>query len=115
MHWHVANFLSEHGGLRSKFSSLLAGLILSLARKVRAAADASFHGGASQSTAEADLAPSAAAEAAGPEVAEFAERLIREEVAPELFALTTRMQRKGAPPRIVQEGARPLPGFLEEK
>ncbi|KAF8566604.1 hypothetical protein P879_05659 [Paragonimus westermani] len=122
MHWHIARYLPETRGLRSKFQTLLAGFLLSVYTAVRAehrrlrgfsklvttapastrtfgtelnvSTNADPECGITDSDSVANPLQSDAS--VSPSVLEFVERLVRDQLAPELYTLVQRLHRKAA-------------------
>ncbi|CAH8671442.1 unnamed protein product [Schistosoma rodhaini] len=115
MHWHLARYLPETRGLRSKFQSLLAGYLLAIYNAVRnehrrliESIKCSLnepHGSLEfdvdvnkdpNCVHEAETTPYKSDATVSPGVREYEERLFRDQLAPELYNLIIRLQRKAA-------------------
>ncbi|VDQ05386.1 unnamed protein product [Trichobilharzia regenti] len=95
MQWHLARYLPETRGLRSKFLSLLAGYILAVYTEIRNEHRRLRSATGSQSL-ESETTPYKSDATASPRVREYQERLLRDHLAPELYNLIMRLQRKAA-------------------
>ncbi|CAH8663835.1 unnamed protein product [Schistosoma haematobium] len=115
MHWHLARYLPETRGLRSKFQSLLAGYLLAIYNAVRnehrrliesISCSLNEPHGSLEFDADVNKDPNCVHEAettpyksdatVSPGVKEYEERLFRDQLAPELYNLIIRLQRKAA-------------------
>lgn len=97
MWWHLARYLPEARGLRTKFHTLIAGYLLATRRAVvdetqrlsQVIGATTTSGFASEEVlTDATLTPG---------VLNFLDRLVREQVAPELYAFIQRLRRKSGP------------------
>ncbi|CAH8651053.1 unnamed protein product [Heterobilharzia americana] len=120
MQWHIARYLPETRGLRSKFQSLLAGYILATYSAIRKehrrlrglTSSQSLQNESSQSPVAShvnvepgrdsdcanvsETSPYQSDATVSPGVREYQERLLRDQLAPELYNLIIRLQRKAA-------------------
>ncbi|KAF6780147.1 hypothetical protein AHF37_00368 [Paragonimus kellicotti] len=122
MHWHIARYIPETRGLRSKFQTLLAGFLLSVYNAVRAEhrrlrgfsklettapastralgleLNASTNADPGYGITDSDSVanPLQSDASVSPSVLEFVERLVRDQLAPELYTLVQRLHRKAA-------------------
>ncbi|TNN20557.1 DNA polymerase epsilon catalytic subunit A, partial [Schistosoma japonicum] len=127
MHWHLARYLPEARGLRSKFQSLLAGYLLAIYNIVRTEHRRLVESTITNSSNElhdcrfefignvsevsnfvhkAETTPYKSDATVSPGVREYEERLFKEQLAPELYNLIIRLQRKAAwiNPDLVKKG-----------
>ncbi|KAK4476061.1 hypothetical protein MN116_001288 [Schistosoma mekongi] len=117
MHWHLARYLPEARGLRSKFQSLLAGYLLAIYNIVRTEHRRLVESTATDSSNELhdcpfefvgkvnevsdcvhkdETTPYKSDATVSPGVREYEERLFKDQLAPELYNLIIRLQRKAA-------------------
>ncbi|CAH8869757.1 unnamed protein product [Trichobilharzia szidati] len=127
MQWHLARYLPETRGLRSKFQSLLAGYILAVYteirnehRRLRSATGSQPLNESNQPpvprgdntnedsnhAGEGETTPYKSDATASPRVREYQERLLKDHLAPELYNLIIRLQRKAAwiAPELLNSG-----------
>ncbi|VDL61470.1 unnamed protein product [Hymenolepis diminuta] len=97
MWWHLARYLPESRGLRTKFHTLIAGYLLATRKAIvdetqrlsQVSGAATANGTASDEVlTDASLTPT---------VLDFLDRLVREQVAPELYTFIQRLRRKAGP------------------
>uniref|UniRef100_A0A5K3FMW5 DNA polymerase epsilon catalytic subunit n=1 Tax=Mesocestoides corti TaxID=53468 RepID=A0A5K3FMW5_MESCO len=112
MWWHIARYLPETRGLRAKFQALVAGYLLASRKAVVAEAKRLVECGVSLSQPPPvppkndedcgdENAPPGALTATdatlAPGVLDFLDRLVREQLAPELYSFVQRLRRKAGP------------------
>ncbi|KAM7543304.1 hypothetical protein Aperf_G00000018284 [Anoplocephala perfoliata] len=105
MWWHLARYLPESRGLRTKFHTLIAGYLLATRRAVvdetqrlsQVMGAVTTSGSISEEVlTDATLTPG---------VLDFLDRLLREQVAPELYTFIQRLRRKAGPWCSAEENA----------
>lgn len=98
MWWHLARYLPESRGLRTKFHTFIAGYLLATRRAIvdetkrlsQAVGAETGNGSTSEDVVLTDATLT-------PTVLDFLDRLIREQVAPELYTFIQRLRRKAGP------------------
>ncbi|CDS37731.1 dna polymerase epsilon catalytic subunit a [Echinococcus multilocularis] len=91
MWWHMARYLPKSRGIRSKFHTLIAGYLLATHRTVRNEFDRLTQAAV---TSPDDVLVDATLT---PGVFDFLDRLVREQIGPELYSFVQRLRRKGGP------------------
>ncbi|VDO10079.1 unnamed protein product [Rodentolepis nana] len=97
MWWHLARYLPESRGLRTKFHTLIAGYLLATRKAIVDETHRLSHITEAVTTNENSADEVLTDATLTPTVLDFLDRLIREQVAPELYTFIQRLRRKAGP------------------
>ena len=93
MWWHMARYLPESRGLRAKFNTLLAGYLVATHRAILDESRRLIQVSANATESDEVLTDATLS----PSVLNFLDRLIREQIGPELYNFVQRLRRKAGP------------------